>query len=87
MFYIALPDYADTSDIFTDAQALITALDLGGDCSYDTVLVFASSGCKIATIHKQYKCAAIVDIISDVLLANNEAIVAIVDAFNLRVED
>ena len=61
MYFIAHGD-GEVSNLFTSVKEMDDTLELSGDCCFDTVAVFNSSGAQIASLYKQWDSVTVLDI-------------------------
>ena len=61
MYFIAHGD-GEVSDMFFTVKEMDDSLELSGDCSFDTVSVFNSSGAQIASLYKQWRWKTVLSI-------------------------
>ena len=86
MYFIAHGD-GEVSNLFTSVKEMDDTLELSGDCCFDTVAVFNSSGAQVASLYKQYRWNTILSINSryeNLLVEQQEACSEIARLMNLR---
>jgi hypothetical protein len=52
--YIIANGNGEVSNMFMSVEDINYELNLSGDCSYDTVIVFNSKGKQVASLYKQF---------------------------------
>jgi hypothetical protein len=86
MYFIAHGD-GEVSDMFFTVKEMDHTLELSGDCCFDTVAVFNSSGAQVASLYKQYRCPTSLSInnrYENLLVEQQEACSEISRLMNLR---